>query len=195
MRLKLALPPIVTLLVAAGCGPEAVPEASFSPSDIGSAAISQYDTDGDQKLSKTELKACPAILSSLEAYDQNSDDKVDASEIQARLEPFLTKGISYMAQSCIVTFRNQPLPDATVVLEPEEFMGPTVLSAEGIADRKGGVSFDAGQGYGACIGVFKVRVTHPDKQIPAKYNTETTLGLEVDPTLANTPIPVFEVGK
>ena len=32
---------------------------------------------------------------------------------------------------------------------------------------------------GVTGGTFKVKVTHPSKKIPAKYNTETTLGEEV----------------
>jgi hypothetical protein len=34
---------------------------------------------------------------------------------------------------------------------------------------------------GAPIGMFRVEITSPDVKIPAKYNTETTLGVEVSP--------------
>jgi hypothetical protein len=34
-------------------------------------------------------------------------------------------------------------------------------------------------------GTFKVRITHPSIEIPAKYNTETELGYETEPGKPN----------
>ncbi len=33
-------------------------------------------------------------------------------------------------------------------------------------------------------GLYRVKVTHPDKDIPAKYNEETTLGLDLAPEVS-----------
>jgi hypothetical protein len=33
---------------------------------------------------------------------------------------------------------------------------------------------------GVHYGTYKIEVTHPDKPIPAKYNTQTTLGYETE---------------
>ena len=71
---------------------------------------------------------------------------------------------------------------------PEPFLGGAVEEATGVTDASGtavlaiadeklpshlkGIS-------GVRSGFYKVEITHPDKNIPAKYNTETTLGHEI----------------
>ena len=36
---------------------------------------------------------------------------------------------------------------------------------------------------GAHCGIYKIEVTHPTRDIPARYNAETVLGVEVVPLL------------
>lgn len=184
-------------LCLVGCGGGDDYEApKFDPSEIGASAVAQYDTDGDQQLSKAELKACPGIHDSMDKYDQNGDGKVSAEEVQARIEAFMNQGIGRMEQSCMVYSGRQPLPGATVVIEPEDFMKEVIVGAEGVSDRKGGVNLATADGqYGVQIGVYKVRITHPEKEIKPKFNTETTLGLEVDPTTAHVPTPTYNVAR
>ena len=59
------------LMVAVGCQskPPRVPPPTIDPIAAGTAAIDEYDTDGDEGLSQEELAKCPAILSAIELYD------------------------------------------------------------------------------------------------------------------------------
>ena len=86
--------------------------------------------------------------------------------------------------------KGKPLADAKVVLEPEPYLGNDIQAGEGVT------TISAPRTW-ACrpkkrlrpssrmkliqYGTFKVRITHPTIKIPAKYNTETTLGYETIP--------------
>jgi len=76
-----------------------------------------------------------------------------------------------------------PLEGATVVLDPEEFLGPNVQPATGVTDAGGLVmpTMEVGPGDppGVAPGFYLVRVTKEGLDIPSMYNTETVLGVEV----------------
>ena len=66
-------------------------------------------------------------------------------------------------------------------------MGGLVKAAVGTSNRRGVVHVGIPQEEmpdnlkginGMQLGLFKVEITHPDYSIPARYNTETTLGEE-----------------
>jgi hypothetical protein len=164
----------------------------LNPSQAGEAAITQYDSDGDQKLSAAELKGCPGI--DIAKYDTDGDKHVGADEIRARLEAFLKQGVSRLQFPCVVTLNRGPLSGATVRLVPESFFGGSIQAASGTTDGSGTATLGIEDGIGGVgPGVYKVEITHPDQNISARYNTETTLGCEVDPTNPYAPISRFDV--
>ena len=81
-----------------------------------------------------------------------------------------------------VSLDGTPLPDATVTLTPEPFMGGVISEATGRTGPDGSVNtFTVGgrELPGLPPGVYRVAVTKDGAAIPAKYNTQTTLGCEV----------------
>ena len=85
---------------------------------------------------------------------------------------------------CRVTHDGKPLADAKVVFVPEKFLGGTLqpgsgtTTAAGYADISCPYAADSSV-RGLSPGFYRVEITKEGEKIPAKYNTETTLGAEV----------------
>ena len=81
-----------------------------------------------------------------------------------------------------------PVTDAQVVVEPEPFLQRVPTPASGVTDARGEISL-AGQDArfpGLYCGMYRVRVSKQQQgkeTIPARYNTETTLGFEIAPDI------------
>lgn len=183
--------PIVALIlvsIVGGCynGPQRVKAPKVNVSAAARQAIELYDTNHDGKLSPEELANCPGILISIDAYDANHDKFVDEQEIQNRLS-HLVNGTGGTQLGCNVYYQGKPLAGAKVVFEPEPYLGTEIQSAEGETNSYGlavlGIPSDkvpAALKNAKIVqyGTYKVRITHPTIKIPAKYNTESTLGYE-----------------
>jgi hypothetical protein len=185
------LPSLLVTLALAGCsrGPAAVPPPDIDPDNAAEQAIELYDANQDGALSQEELVKCPAMLSKLAVYDQNSNGSVEAAEIAKRLTDLLSAQIALTRLQCRVTFRGRPLSGATVTMEPEAFLGDEVKTATGVTDERGVAAPSISKeempenlqrmAFVHC-GVFKVRITHPTVKLPARYNTATELGYETE---------------
>ena len=84
----------------------------------------------------------------------------------------------------MVTRNGSPLPGATVTFIPEKFLGPNVKPATGKTGRTGMAMLsmvDSPPPPGVAPGLYRVVVTVPGMNIPAKYSSEadTVLGQEV----------------
>jgi len=146
--------------------------------------MTQYDTDGDGKIAGTELQKAPALMQALENLDTDGDRAVSAGEIKARINHWHDTGLGRMSTICTITKGDKPLEGATVTFEPEKFLGDTYVAATGTSDEHGRVSVSVPTGDqndlpGVPPGAYLVRITHPTVEIPARFNTETTLGQEV----------------
>jgi hypothetical protein len=177
------------LLVLAGCsrGPARVDAPSVDPESAADKAIELYDSNQDQSLSNEELADCPGILASLSLYDPDGNRRVDRHEIVQRLKELLKNRVGLTQLRSHVTFRGKPLVGATIVFEPEPYLGTEVEAARGTTNSHGSaqmsVSEDILPGHVRTMklmhyGTYKVRITHPSIKLPAKYNTQTTLGYE-----------------
>ena len=147
----------------------------FDPA-AGQKAVEQY---GDK------LDKVPSLVSAGKALDTNGDGKITAAKINARIQAWLNSKLGRMPLRCKITHGGQPLVGATVVFEPEKFLGPDVKAGEGITDAAGRCSIavppDKPDDPSNTIapGFYRVKVTKEGENIPAKYNTETIFGQEV----------------
>lgn len=146
-----------------------------------------YDFDGDGILSASELAASPGLETMLKAYDTDGDGAVAQTEFAQRLETFVRSGTALLPLSAEVKLNNRPLAGATVRFVPEGYFGNAIKPATGVTTKSGSAQmavaaedlpenqrkFKAVQ-----FGTYRVEITHPEIDIPAKYNTETTLGYE-----------------
>jgi hypothetical protein len=186
---------VLTLLISAsvGCGGEAVPLPPLDPQGAAAKALELYDSDGDGLLNKTELEACPGLLSAIERYDTDGDGQISADELVAKLETVLTSGVGMTSVSCHVTLKGRPLSGAQVRYVPEAFLGESVFVAEGTTDETGLATPvisdellpETQRGIAAMQpGVYRVEITHPESNMPAKFGgEESPLGHDVDPSV------------
>jgi hypothetical protein len=193
---------LVLMVLVGGCSdaPQRVKPPKINPSSAASQAMELYDTNHDGKLSQEELVKCPGVLGAFDSYDANHDKLIDADEFQQHLTSLLRNGTGATQLVCNVSYQGQPLSDAKVVLEPEPYLGSEIQPAEGVTTSFGaahvGMSPDKTPAALKAFkliqyGTFKVRITHPTIQLPAKYNTETTLGYE---TIPGDPSVSFALG-
>jgi hypothetical protein len=175
-----------------GCssGPEGVKPPKINVSSAAAQAIELYDTNHDGKLSQEELAKCPAILITLDVYDANHDKFVDQQEIQDHLAYLLRNGTGATQLACNITYQGSPIAGAKVVFEPEPYLGNDIQAAEGVTNNSGAADLGMPPEKAPAAlknmkliqyGTYKVRITHPTIKLPAKYNTDTTLGYETIP--------------
>jgi hypothetical protein len=178
------------LCLFAGCSgrPGAIRPPNVNASSAASQAIQLYDRNGDGQLSKDEWLASAAVASVAAAYDKNADGKLSAHEIHEGIDAWQQSGVGARSVPFVVRWNGRPLAGATVRLVPALFLGDVVKTASGKTGTSG-----AGQLSLAAEdmpknapniplmqpGLYTVEITHPSTKLPAKYNTQTTLGIEI----------------
>ncbi|MBA4187098.1 MAG: hypothetical protein C0467_03685 [Planctomycetaceae bacterium] len=171
-------------LTLAGCsgGPDLSPVAtrSYDSESMAKAAIQQFDKNTNGTLELAELDSCPGLKATFTHIDTNNDNKLTAEELKARFEGYRTAGaVGYTLR---VTLDGIPLPDATATLTPESFMNGAISEVTGKTTADGTLSkysVDGRELPGLPSGVYRVTVTKDGLGLPAKYNTQSTLGCEV----------------
>ncbi|MEQ8616217.1 MAG: EF-hand domain-containing protein [Lacipirellulaceae bacterium] len=162
----------------------------LDPADAAQQAVELYDKDDNQSLSKEELASCPGLLMSLKAYDLDSDESISEEEIKSRLKKLVEKAAALSRVTVTLKLNKKPLPGATIRFVPEPYLGEAIKSATGKTLKRGVASMavadeelpDSQKGIrGIHPGTYRVEITHPEVEIPAKYNTNTTLGYETTP--------------
>jgi hypothetical protein len=181
-----------SMLLAVGCrgGSGSIAVPSFSPATIAAAALAEFDANKDGALDAKELEHCPSLQDAVKlGLDKDKDGRVTADELEHRLRIYQQEGLMSIC-GAQVTLDGSPLTGATVTLTPEKFMGPSHKPATGTTGSDGFVTLkaeDPGQGFVA-YGFYRIEVSKKGaggkEMIPAKYNTQTTLGKEFAPARA-----------
>jgi hypothetical protein len=176
-------------LMFAGCSsPGAV---GVVPDSAAARAMELYDANKDGALDAEELKKSPPLAATLAAYDANGDGRIETAEISERLTRLYAGSPNLAEVAITVTIDGQPLSGATVQLQPAEFVGTGMEPAKGVTDETGTVRPTIGEEHLPAefrssplvqYGPYLVEVTHPERQLPARYNTASELGIDVDPT-------------
>lgn len=189
MRLPPAGVLLIGMLATVGCGSGStgrVAAPSYDPDAMAAAALSALDANGNGTIEGAELDACPALKSALPGIDTNRDRKVSADELKARFTAYKAQAAGAVGVAASVTLDVAPLPDATVTFTPEPFMGAAAREATAVTRADGSIAtFSVGGESlpGLPCGLYRVKVSKPGPEgqetIPARYNTQTTLGCEV----------------
>jgi EF hand len=179
------------VLLAAGCrggGPPGVP--SFSPADAAAAALAEFDANKDGALDAKELEQCPPLREAFKrGLDKDKDGRVTAGEIMERLRIYQEEGMMSVC-SIQVLLDGNPLAGATVTMTPEKFLGPTFKPATGTTGPEGfaPLKVEGPQPGFVPYGFYRVAVSKQGaggkEIIPARYNTQTTIGKEFAPARA-----------
>jgi hypothetical protein len=178
---------VVAIALAGGCsrGPSAVAMASVSPSAAAAAAMAAYDTNHDGKISGEEFAKCPALKAAMDTIDTTKDGAITAEKLTKRMNTWLAAKVGRITVTCSVTLNGTPLEGAAVTLVPEKFLGTGIPSAKGETDKSGMavlVADGGGNVRGVSFGFYRVEITKQQggkEAVPAKYNAQTTLGIEV----------------
>jgi len=176
----------VGLLIASGCSgkPDPPDQPEFDAGRAGTEAIKLYDANRDGRLDAQELEKCPALLQAVDRADANGDGALTADEITARIEAWFASGTVIMDWPVYVELNGKPLEGATVVFEPEAFLGSGFTVCRGVTDKFGQASLRGANAQfpGLYVGAYRVRISKKSggkETIPARYNTESELGFEV----------------
>lgn len=190
----------IVLPALAGCSsslpPLPIPKINAA---AGTDAVRQYDTNGDQAIDLTELKRSPALHAALPRLDQNKDSRLTAEEIDRRLDVFRNSGVGMTTCTIIVRMHGQPVEGAAVKMIPEEFLGEQIKPTQGVTNRRGMARMKAGDevdGPGAHLGLYRVeisKVVDGKETIPAKYNAQSQLGLELAADVFESRGPIFDL--
>ncbi|MBN2580564.1 MAG: hypothetical protein JXB10_16385 [Pirellulales bacterium] len=180
------LPTVFGLVFIGGCtwGEKRIEPPAINASDAGEAAIAEFDTNKDGKISGAELEKVPSLKSNLAKIDTNNDKAISADEITERIkfwQDVLKTG--KLPIHCNVFRNNQPLVGAEVKFVPEKFLGENMKVATGTTGPGGGCALNVplegpDDVPGIPPGFYRVQITKAGETIPAKYNTATTLGVD-----------------
>jgi hypothetical protein len=121
-----------------GCGGDAKNQLSreAAPADAAAGAIQTYDKDSDGQISSEELRVAPALAAGAIRIDSNQDGTLSKEELQARFEAYANQS-DLIALAVSVAAKRRPLPDATVTLTPEPYMGDGLQSYTGVTTEGG----------------------------------------------------------
>ncbi|MBN1852311.1 MAG: hypothetical protein JW829_06290 [Pirellulales bacterium] len=203
---EFANPAISFCLIASGClvwligcqgKPSAVPESEVDPPEAAQSALDTYDQNQDGLLSKTELELCAGIRKAIGAYDRDQDGSVSKKELEDRFRSWVESRTRISAVTCIVHWNGSPMEGASVKLIPEPFLKGKISPGSGETRGNGRAILTSSDAdlppawkglRGMQLGLYQVEITHPNIDIPAKYNTKTTLGQEINPSTPGAPI-------
>jgi len=173
-----------------GCSGPKIEEPKFDAQAVADAALKAYDSDNDGRIGPQELKEAPGLREAAPDLDTDHDSGLSREEIVARIELYAELRLALAPSECHVLLDKRPLAGATVRLIPVEFLQDMIQPADGVTGETGHASptvddpVAKAEGVtGANPGFYRVEVSLLDgtgkETIPAKYNTETTLGLHV----------------
>ena len=169
----------------AGCGGSRGPAPPpVSPASATEQALAEYDANKDGALDAKELEHSPGLKALLTALGKDAGGHLTADELRQHLQALRDAGAGRTRASCQVLFDGRPLAGATVRYVPEKFLGSGFKPAAGTTDAAGFASpVTEGEQEGITPGLYRVEVSKNDAQgretIPARYNTQTTLGCAV----------------
>jgi hypothetical protein len=181
--------------------------SSGSPPDVDSRAaaakaMEQFDANKDGAIEESELSEGPALAAALPTFDANRDQRLNANEIEDGLAQMYASRNPLTEMTCTVTRNGRPLAGAKVRLQPIEMLGEDLPSAEGVTDDSGIarpavsaelIPTDFKQNPLMYPGLYRVEITHPTIQLPARYNTATELGCQVNPVARGGMAAMFDV--
>jgi hypothetical protein len=180
----------ISLLVIAGCSgrPGAIRPPDIDADAAASRAIELYDTSGDGQLSQDEWSASPALAAVARDYDKSADGDLNVEEIAAGIAAWEKSGVGARSVPFAVSFNGKRLSGASVKLTPAPFLEDSIKPASGETEAGGtgrlGLAAEDRPRNAPNIplmqpGLYHVEITHPTAKIPAKYNTESLLGIEI----------------
>ena len=146
--------------------------------------MEMFDSNTDGALDESELVSAPSLAYSLKAIDTNENGKLEVEEIRERFDTYVRLKIARRRFNMQIRHKRRPLADAKVEMIPAPFMEGIIAPASGVTTEDGTVTMDAklsARRATVNLGFYRIKVNSEKTKIPAKFNEETTLGVEVAP--------------
>lgn len=184
----------VVLATCSGCGSsDAIARPYVNASSAAKQAMQQLDSDGDGSLSELELAAAPYLNET--AQRMGLSGPLTLNDLEARFKDYFDSEYVMTGVSCRVLLNGRPLDGAKIALEPPSFLSDSLEPASG-ATNSSGLARPVQPGKpGMYLGPYLVRITKlvdGQELIPARYNEQTELGIEVAQN-AKTVVTDFEL--
>jgi hypothetical protein len=176
---------LLALFTWCGCsrGPGRIKPPSVNPASATQAAFEQLDKNQDGQLGDDELKAAPGLAAAKAAYDADHNGTLSKEEVEAGIRRWAEGNSGAIAVPYTVQLDGRPLPKAQVKAIPEPFLGDAIKPASGVNGYLAVAPEDRPPNAPKLPlmipGLYRIEITDPAAKIPSKYNTQTTLGLEV----------------
>ena len=186
-------------LVVSGCSGK---PARIRPPDVDAdaaadAALEQMDKNQDGQLDDAELGASPGLVYVKAAYDGDQNGSLSRDEVAAGLRRWTEGDAGAVVVSYIVQMDGRAFPGAQVRAVPEPFLGDAIKPATGdhgyLAVAPEDRPANAPNLPLILPGLYRIEITHPSRTVPAKYNSQTTLGLEVSSALRTDQAVVWDL--
>jgi hypothetical protein len=181
------------VLLTAGCsgGPGTIHPPDVDADAAAEQAVELHDRNGDGQLAKDEWSASPALAAAAASYDKNADGALSLQEITGGIAGWEQSSVGARAVPFTILWNGRPLSGATVRLVPAPFFDGALKGASGQSGPRGTGQLDmAAEDRPRNApdiplmqpGLYQVEITHPSVKIPEKYNSQTTLGIEITGT-------------
>jgi hypothetical protein len=189
------------ILCGNGCSntPAPPPRQKLDPQAAAKAAMAAYDADHNGVLDAKELEKSPPLQVALKNMGGDAAGGLKEAAIAARMSNWLKSSAIIMNLPISVTLDGSPLDGATVTFDPEPFLGSGYTACSGVTDKAGTVYLKGPleKFSGIYVGLYRVRISkklNGQETIPARYNTETTLGYEMAGDMKRaTAMPAFDL--
>ena len=177
---------LLAFLTAAGCGSAssdrvfATKPASFDADQVAREVLAKLDRNGNGLIEFDEARSCPALADAFYSIGTDESKFLTLPELVARFEKYQTPQNGKVPACAIVTLDGQSLAGVKVSFVPESFFEKILKTATGETNAEGRCrefQIDGQRFVGLSAGLYKIRID--GKDLPACYNTETTLGSEV----------------
>ncbi|MCA9260611.1 MAG: EF-hand domain-containing protein [Planctomycetales bacterium] len=178
----------LTLLTGCG-GSRAIKAPPIDAEAVADKYLALYDVDQDGLIAGEELKASASLRDAVKnRIDSDNDGAISRTELMHRFERWVAGGVGAAVLSCRVVYKGRPLDGAQISLVPDAPLQGVIQPATGVTNSNGlalmamdsaNLPSDMANLRAVQQGLYRVEITHPTLDIPAKYNTDSSLGVEV----------------
>lgn len=177
-------------MLLAGCSnkPARVTIPDWDPAGFAGTILEKLDKNGNELVDKVELAEAPGLAFGARFIDTDGDYRLSREELVDRFTLYRERRVGMTSYELRISHNGRPLVGAEVRLAPEFFLSDILESATGTTNKQGTVRPSiAGQPTALVrVGYYRVEVTSPNVKLPAKFNSATTVGVELSP-FANEP--------
>lgn len=175
--------PLILIAPLLSCGGERpIAKPAIDAEAAAAQAMELFDKNSDGALDESELKSSPGLAAGKTRADTNSDGRLSAEEIAARIQYWGDSHERIVCPELEFIFNRRRVPHADVIFEPEPFLATWLESLATSTDEMGRCTPQMSRELpGINMGYYRVKVSKKvggKERLPAESNEQTKLGIE-----------------